>query len=167
MSDEEWIDFELDFMQKHRYHTPIAVELYEKRKQKYIRRLYKQRLRLLSGLQDAEGLLPMKKKNKPGKKKKPEGEEGELQELKQIRLGRGVETMFRTTYRTHVNLSSIADNKANIMLSINAIIISIVISTLVPGFDDSPELIWPTVLLLVVCLAQTQNHGGQVHERGH
>ncbi len=150
MSDEEWIDFELDFMQKHRYHTPIAFELYEKRKQKYIRRLYKQRKRLMSGLQDAAGLVPMKKA-KPKKKKKT-GEEGELLELKQIRLGRGVETMFRTTYRTHVNLSSIADNKANIMLSINAIIISIVVSTLVPGFDDSPELIWPTVLLLAVCL---------------
>ena len=151
MSDEEWIDFELEFMQKHHYHTPIAMELYEKRKQKYIRRLYKQRRRLLTGLQEAQGLAPQKKA-KPKKKKGKTGENGELLELKQLRLGRGVETMFRTTYRTHVNLSSIADNKANIMLSINAIIISIVVSTLVPSFDDSPELIVPTVILLLVCL---------------
>lgn len=152
MSDEEWIDFELEFMQKHRYHTPIAMELYEKRKQKHIRQLYKQRRRLLTGLQEAQGLAPQKKKGKPKKKKERSGKEGELLELKQLRLGRGVETMFRTTYRTHVNLSSIADNKANIMLSINAIIISIVVSTLVPSFDDSPQLIVPTVILLVVCL---------------
>ncbi len=151
MSDEEWIDFELEFMQKHHYHTPIAMELYEKRKQKYIRQLYKQRRRLLTGLQEAQGLAP-KKKVRPKKKKGKTGKNGELLELKQLRLGRGVETMFRTTYRTHVNLSSIADNKANIMLSINAIIISIVVSTLVPGFDDSPELIVPTVILLLVCL---------------
>ncbi len=155
MSDEEWIDFELDFMQKHRYHTAIAIELYDKRKQKYIRRLYKQRKRLMAGMQTAEGIKPNKKKDKslPASAKENNAlNEGESSELKQLRLGRGVETMFRTTYRTHVNLSSIADNKANIMLSINAIIISIVVSTLVPSFDDTPRLIIPTIILLVVCL---------------
>ena len=60
--------------------------------------------------------------------------------------------MYRTTYRTHVNLSSIADNKANIMLSINAIIISIVITNLVPRIGTEPRLFFPTALLLVVCL---------------
>lgn len=61
--------------------------------------------------------------------------------------------MFRTAYRTHVNLSSMADNKANIMLSINAIIISIIISNLVPKFGDNPKLIIPTIILLIVCLS--------------
>ena len=65
----------------------------------------------------------------------------------------GVETMYRTTYRTHVNLSSIADNKANIMLSINAIIISIVVSSLAPRLADNTNLILPTIILLCVCLA--------------
>jgi protein-S-isoprenylcysteine O-methyltransferase Ste14 len=71
---------------------------------------------------------------------------------KNINLGRGVETMFRTTYRTHVNLSSIADNKANIMLSINAIVISIVVSTLLPKIIENSRLIIPTIILLSVCL---------------
>ena len=48
--------------------------------------------------------------------------------------------------------SSIADNKANIMLSINAIIVSITLSSLVPRFEDNPTLILPTIILLVVCL---------------
>jgi len=61
--------------------------------------------------------------------------------------------MYRTTYRTHVNLSSIADNKANIMLSINAIVISITLSSLIPRFETSPKLIFPTIVLLAVCLA--------------
>ena len=60
--------------------------------------------------------------------------------------------MYRTTYRTHVSLSAIADNKANIMLSINAIIISIVISSLVPQMGELPQLIIPTLVLLFVCL---------------
>ena len=41
-----------------------------------------------------------------------------LKKMKKLRPDRGIETMFRTTYRTHINLSSIADNKANILLSI-------------------------------------------------
>jgi hypothetical protein len=81
-----------------------------------------------------------KKKGKKAKKKKKQN------------LGRGVETMYRTTYRTHINLSSIADNKANIMLSINAIIISIVVSNLATKLDSNPHLILPTALLLFVCM---------------
>jgi Family of unknown function (DUF5706) len=60
--------------------------------------------------------------------------------------------MYRTTYRTHITLSSIADNKANIMLSINAIIISITLSTLIPRFESNGKLIVPTLILLGVCL---------------
>ena len=86
------------------------------------------------------------------KKKKKNGLPNDDAVLKQVNLGRGVETMYRTTYRTHVNLSSIADNKANIMLSINAIIISIVITNLVPRIGTEPRLFFPTALLLVVCL---------------
>ncbi|GAB3823555.1 hypothetical protein GCM10028895_30650 [Pontibacter rugosus] len=43
---------------------------------------------------------------------------------------RGIETMFRNTYRTHLELSAIADNKANMMISLNAIILSVVITYL-------------------------------------
>ena len=39
------------------------------------------------------------------------------------------------------------------MLSINAIIVSITVSTLVPSFSDTPKLIMPTLILLFVCLA--------------
>ena len=72
-----------------------------------------------------------RKKKKNNSKPKPNNELKELaihnvEEISQLKLGRGVETMYRTAYRTHVNLSSIADNKANIMLSINAIIISVI-----------------------------------------
>ena len=66
--------------------------------------------------------------------------------------GRGIETMFRTSLRNHMELSAIADNKANIMLSINAIIISIVLSALLPRLYQGPELVIPTVILLSVCV---------------
>jgi len=37
---------------------------------------------------------------------------------------KGIQTLFRVTLRNHLKLSDIADTKANILLSVNAIIIS-------------------------------------------
>ncbi len=47
---------------------------------------------------------------------------------------RGTETMYRSTYRTHINLSSIADSKANMIISINTIILSIIITVVGSSF---------------------------------
>ena len=149
MSDEEWVDFELDFMLSQGFHTSAAEKLYGDRKSKHILKLERRQKKY----QKKESTQKKNKKNKKpsytdlaGKKSS-----GKIN-LKQISLGRGVETMYRTTYRTHINLSSIADNKANIMLSINAIIVSITLSTLVPKFSIIPNLVIPTVVLLSVCL---------------
>jgi len=65
---------------------------------------------------------------------------------------RGVSDMFRTSYRSHVELSAIADNKSNIMISINGIIISIIIASISPKIDANPWLLWPTAALLIFCL---------------
>lgn len=153
MNELEWLDFEIKFLNGHKYHSEAARLLYEKEKQKHIKQLVKQKARLNPTSLTAEevGILT-KKKEKKKKEKSNKKLKSHKQEIKQLRLGRGVETMYRTTYRTHVNLSSIADNKANIMLSINAIIISITVSTLVPNFDTNPKLIIPTIILLGVCL---------------
>ncbi len=158
MTDEEWVSFELGFMQAHSFNTPIAQELYGNRKIKHIQKL-ERRQKKYKELSNPDTSTSLPIRNKKGKKKKKPSFSDLAStnasadiNLKQINLGRGVETMYRTTYRTHINLSSIADNKANIMLSINAIIVSITLSTLVPKFDSIPNLVIPTVVLLMVCL---------------
>ncbi|MDP2453608.1 MULTISPECIES: Pycsar system effector family protein [unclassified Kaistella] len=90
-----------------------------------------------------ETALPKEKdKKKKNKEAKPE------------RLERGVETMFRTTLSNHNNLSRFVDNKANIILSVNAIIISVSLSTIVPKLDSpsNSHLIIPTLILIVSSL---------------
>ncbi|EMR03966.1 Pycsar system effector family protein [Cesiribacter andamanensis] len=47
---------------------------------------------------------------------------------------RGIETMYRATYRNHIELSAIADSKANMMISINTIIMSIIITVVGGSF---------------------------------
>ncbi|MFW6157673.1 MAG: Pycsar system effector family protein [Balneolaceae bacterium] len=89
----------------------------------------------------------------PNDKPGGEGEQEEEQQKKKLgSIKRGVETMFRTSYRTHIELSGIADTKSNIMISINGIIISIIIATLSPKLDSNPWLLWPSASLLFTTL---------------
>ena len=61
---------------------------------------------------------------------------------------RGIETMFRSAYRVQMELTSLADNKANMMISINGIIISIIIAAVAPKLDSNPWLLLPTAVIL-------------------
>jgi len=63
---------------------------------------------------------------------------------------RGVQTMFKNSSSNHQRLSSMADNKAFIMITVNSIIISVAIGLLIGKFVQNPYLIWPTMLLLGV-----------------
>ena len=67
-------------------------------------------------------------------------------------LKRGVSDMFRTSYRNHIELSAIADNKSNIMISINGIIISIMIASLPAQITSNSSLALPAAVLLITCL---------------
>jgi hypothetical protein len=64
---------------------------------------------------------------------------------------RGIDTMFRTTLNNHNNLSSLVDNKANILLSVNAIIISVSLTTIIPKLDNpsNSHLVIPTLILII------------------
>jgi HD superfamily phosphodiesterase len=86
------------------------------------------------------------------KKKKSKTDEEDDLKITKVPSIRGIETMFRLTARNQINLSSIADNKANILISVNAIIISIVVSILVRKFDDIPQIILPTMFFILTCL---------------
>jgi predicted metal-dependent HD superfamily phosphohydrolase len=153
MSDQDWVDFEINFMLTHEYHTVVAQELFNKRKAKHIQQLLKQKRRLNpheAPKVDEIALLDEKEKSGNIGKALRASET----ELKMARFGRGVETMYRTTYRTHTNLSAMADSKANIMLSVNALIISILVSNLLPKLLDefSIKLLILAVLLTATCL---------------
>ncbi len=87
-----------------------------------------------------------------GKKKKKKKKKGKKKDKGSLGSSRGVETMFRTSYATHIDLSHLADNKANIMISINGIIISILLASISPKIDANPFLLFPTSVLLVGCL---------------
>ena len=81
----------------------------------------------------------------PAKSKKEKKEKSQT-------AGRGIETMFRTAYRTHLELSNLVDTKANIMISINGIIISIIVVTVSSTVAENASLLLPAAVLLLTCL---------------
>ena len=103
-------------------------------------------------LSDALGAAPEKKKKKD-KKEKPEIDPNDPDSLF-VALGqtRGVETLFRTSYRVNMDLTALADAKANIMISINGLIVSILIASIAPKADANPWLLVPTSVFLIGCL---------------
>lgn len=68
------------------------------------------------------------------------------------KTGRGVETLFRTSYRTQLELTQLADTKANIMISVNGVLMTVTIGYVIPRITADPLLLLPSVVLLIGCL---------------
>ena len=139
-----WRQSTIDLLQKHRYFTDFARNRLEEGKQRNLDNLLrKQEAKKLEKEQQDQSETP----DNPGKKKG----KGSGQSSTGGGFGipkRGIETMFRLTSRNHMELSGMADSKANIMISVNAIIISVVLSLLLRRLEDMPHLLVPTLILL-------------------
>lgn len=132
-SDVDWISENLDFLtNRHHYYTDFALKNWQPLKEKNIKRLQKKRKKM--ELENSKELEKELKKRE--KEEKPE---------------RAIDTLFRVTLNNHTTLSGIADSKANILLSVNAIIISIALSTLIPKLDSpsNGHLVIPTFIMLM------------------
>lgn len=90
-----------------------------------------------------DGLSKEEKKNLKKERKKNEPK---------FNTEKGIETMFRVSLRNHISLSQIADDKANTLISVNAIILSIVLSALFPKLDSNPWLLYPGISLILVSI---------------
>jgi HD-GYP domain-containing protein (c-di-GMP phosphodiesterase class II) len=89
-----------------------------------------------------------KENNKDDKSRK----ELDKQAAENKKTDRSIVAMFRIMSENHVNLSQMADSKANIMISVNTIVISIMVSVLLGKLQFYPEYIIPTILLVLPCL---------------
>ena len=135
-TEAEWLQTNVDFLtNEHRFYSEEALAIWDENKGKNLSRILKLQNKL-------------KGENKKLKQKK---EELDFKKNKVATPERGIETMFRVTLRNHIALSDIADTKANILLSVNAIIVSLVLSNLVSKLDNASNayLIYPTVIFVL------------------
>ncbi len=139
----DWVKECILFFDEKKFYTEYAKQNFEAGKNKNREKLVVLSKMELKSMDDLEkAVAPPEKGSKKKKKKKSN-------KANKGKSTRGIETMFRTELRNHLTLSRIADDKANTLISVNAIIISIVLSTLFPKLDNNPYLTFPTLTLLV------------------
>jgi predicted metal-dependent HD superfamily phosphohydrolase len=80
----------------------------------------------------------------------PEAQPGKKNKKKDP--GRGIDTVFRIASNNNQRLSSMADSKAHILIQVNSIIISVLLSLLLRKIEDHTNLAIPATLLLTVNL---------------
>ena len=140
-STPDWAELQLNFMLAHKYKSEVGKERYKKA--------------LKANIEDQRDHL---KKAAKKAKKKEKSKHDTFAEPK-----RGIETMFRTMYSNHMKLSDMADKKASMMISLNAVIMSVIItylgaksSVLAPtggtSFTRNPILAVPMGILLLTSL---------------
>ncbi|WP_035337361.1 Pycsar system effector family protein [Dokdonia sp. PRO95] len=130
---EEWNKANIEmFTVKHRYYTHYAQENWKPKKD--------------SNLKD---LTKARKKAKKARKK----EKLKVQ-LKDASPEKGIQSMYRIALRNHIKLSDIADTKANILLSVNAIVISLALANLIPKLESpsNAHLIYPTAVFVLFAM---------------
>ena len=129
-SAKEWREKNIQlFQNKHKFYTDYAKANWEEGKEKNLKQLLKEK-KTEKTIAKKEALKAKYKNESPD---------------------RSIQTLYRVTLSNHLKLSDIADTKANILLSVNAIIISLVLANLITKLDNPSNtyLIYPTLILII------------------
>jgi predicted metal-dependent HD superfamily phosphohydrolase len=138
---KEWRQKTLAFLKEHEYHTDFCRLLLDAKKEENIKKL--------AGAENPaqeDVIIPENNTGSPGSepifKEEANGE----------KVLKGIDTMFKITSNNQQRLSNMADSKAHIMISVNAVIISLVISLILRQMEKYPKMVIPAIMLLVVNL---------------
>lgn len=175
ISKNDWRLGTIALFESHHYHTEYCQELLSASKELNLQELKhkaateiiedhqseKEHLKAQKELEKAEQKLAVKEEKQLAKEVKKEARDliimkkEEVKEVKKKskeRPEKGIETMFRITSGNNQRLSDMADNKAHIMIQTNSIILSVTLSVLIRKLEDNPQLIIPTLILLIICV---------------
>ncbi|MEO8764506.1 MAG: Pycsar system effector family protein [Ginsengibacter sp.] len=133
---EKFNEETIHMLENHQFYTNYAKTLLNERKIKNMKKIHKK----IVTSDEATGAEP---------------EVGTLSGLEKDKSGlmsKGIQTMLRLTSENHLKLSDMADHKANILISVNAIIISVILGVLLRKLDEEPYLTFPTIIFLAVAV---------------
>ena len=142
ISKKEWRKGNVQFLENHKYFTDYAQQYLESKKTENLNEIRKKKDRKEVEKEEEEDAFPYVYETETASKDKRDVKNAE----------RGVQTMFRTTSRNHLELSSMADSKAHILISVSSIILSVTLSFLLSRLAFYPEYIVPTIVLVLACL---------------
>ncbi len=151
ISKKDWRKSNISFLEQHHYFTTYA--------QQHLQPIKEQHLHELKAKENGEvkGEKEDKSEKVKGKSKKEEPDkqaaEAKKRKEKDNQTERGISTVFRIMANNHASLSQMADSKANILISVNSIILTIVISTLFSKLETYSNLQIPVIVLVAVCVS--------------
>lgn len=139
---KQWRQKNIEMLQSHHYFTDYAKLLlngqYQKNLDKLIAKQAESTKTPIAPPTQADAIeTELMANNKKSKAERPE---------------RGIETMFRITSGNNQRLSDMADNKAHILITVNSIILSAIISLVLRKLDENSFLTIPTFILLTISL---------------
>ncbi|HVO75764.1 MAG TPA: Pycsar system effector family protein [Ignavibacteriaceae bacterium] len=149
-SDFEWYKNSIDFISSNKFQTEYARNNFEEQRKVNLGKLQK-KLRKIINSETAE---PEKEEKRSVDQEaiNQDKSKNSQKENRYKQVERGIETMFRNTLRTHVEFSGMADSKANIMISVNTLLLTAIIAVLARKLDTNPHLIVPTIIITSVSL---------------
>ena len=166
MSEAQWVDFEIDFLSRHRYFTESGQELFGKRKRKHLKQLRKQKLALAPTKMDGVAALAKRDKKKKKRNKavdaamrseqpEPIGEPTPPPVIEPVAVPITASTPPVVAAASPLLEASIArtDRQASFLLVGCAIALVLVIIGLVPSLSTTTGLLFPGLLLLLTGLA--------------
>jgi hypothetical protein len=128
LSKKKWTDMAIKLSSQLKFNLPFCQEELQPRLDEMILKLEKEKKSILRTTDLAI-------------RKELDISEAELKQLKKNlknskgRDDRGIQTVFRTTSKNHYTLNEMIDRKANIMITVNAIILSLVIGGVIGQTD--------------------------------
>ncbi|KQC01649.1 Pycsar system effector family protein [Pedobacter sp. Hv1] len=137
----EWRKKDIEFLEQQHYHTDYCMLLLNEQKEKNIEWLK-------SRVKEEKEIVVEEVSNTDDEKT-----EKLLKQKDKERPDKGIETMFRITSSNNQRLSDMADNKAQLLITVNSIILSLIVSLVLRRLEDNAFLIVPTFILLMVSLS--------------
>lgn len=166
LSKKDWRKKNIEFLTKHKYFTSYAKEHLDPLKQVYLQELSKKAgaddkadKKHAKNPKDSKDPKPalVAKNEKPKDKGLSADEQKKLDEVKkkkekETQSERAISTVFRIVAQSQNNLSQMADSKANILISVNAIVLSVIIGTIFDNLLTDPNLQIPVMMIVLVCV---------------
>lgn len=144
IAKKDWKKNNIQFLETHKYFTDYGQNILEPQKQENLASLQKKKRKKEEEAEEEEYFPYVYEDSFNSNSKKAREQQKDTE--------RGIQTMFRTTSNNHFQLSSLADGKGNIMISINSIILSISLTILLPRLAHYPHYIIPALIFIVSCL---------------
>jgi predicted metal-dependent HD superfamily phosphohydrolase len=167
VSKKDWRKINIRFLERHDYFTAYGKQKLQPVKDRHLAELLEREDKKHETMKPEkkehhhskhkeQEAAPEKEKVKDKTKKAeltPEAAEIKAKKDKEKEADRSIATVFRIMAQSHTNLSQMADSKANILISVNAIILSVMIGSLFEKLQTDPNLQIPLGIIVLVCLA--------------